>query len=193
MRTPHALYVESICSMQRQSAYRKLNDLFVLYCSRCEPGQLPQRSQFPVEDLVPWLGNLSIIDVQTNPVQFSMRLHGSLVAAFDGRDWTGRSIEELAPPGLQPVLLSAYQECLAQRQPIRDTVASSGGDFWVERLVLPFINNDGLVDQLLSCVMTNFAPNVDRSKTVFDSLAPAPKRFRHVPGAAAIPHDLGDS
>ena len=62
-----------------------------------------------------------------------------------------------------------------------------------ERLVLPFINSDSIVDQLLSCVMTNFAPNVDRSKTVFDSLAPEPKRFRHVPGAKTVPVNLGGS
>jgi len=56
---------------------------------------LPARSDFlPERDFRPWLGDLALAEVWRDPLRFRARLVGTRVAATDGRDVTGKFLDE---------------------------------------------------------------------------------------------------
>ena len=64
--------------------------LQALWDSRRGARRLPARDDFPVEDLRPWLGYVSLVDVTPPPRRFRWRLIGTGIAERLGRDAAGR-------------------------------------------------------------------------------------------------------
>jgi len=80
--------------------------------------RMPARDDFAVEDLRPWLGYVSLVDVTAEPRRFRWRLIGSGIARQLGRDATGRWFDELYDEEMLAGYVGAYSRAVERRQPV---------------------------------------------------------------------------
>lgn len=95
-----------------------INSLLRLWQDRRAGRRLPARGDFPVEDLRPWLGQVSLVDVVEAPRRFRWRLIGSRIAERLGRDATGRWFDELYEGETLEGYLRAYSRAVDRRAPV---------------------------------------------------------------------------
>ena len=87
---------------------------------------LPARSDFSHLDLRPWMGNLLIYDIEydtgTNePLRLRSRLIGTNIVDHDGRDNTGKYLDQIIPVNQYAEVLEPYLDAIAERQPTMRT------------------------------------------------------------------------
>lgn len=110
------------------------------------PGLIPARAHFDMADFRPWIGWVSIYDIEYgDPVRFRVRLAGTKVTLIEQADNTGRYLDEVFPPAQYPDVFSPYREALEKREPVylqRDVPTLFGFPKTLSKLVLP-VSNDG--------------------------------------------------
>lgn len=114
---------------------------------RPSAGLLPSRSAFDMLDFKPWLGWVSIYDIEYgDPIRFKIRLAGTQVTIIEQADNTGRYLDEVFPPADYPGVFAPYFEALESREPVylqRTVPTRSGVSKTLSKLVLP-VAQDGL-------------------------------------------------
>lgn len=116
---------------------------------------MPARDDFPVEDLRPWLGHVSLVDVQPSPRRFRWRLIGSGIAERLGRDATGRWFDELYAGDILDGYVRAYSRAVDRRQPVchHGDLEFVGKDFQHFRSIhLPLSDDGETVNMLMLCL-----------------------------------------
>ncbi len=100
--------------------------------------QPPGRTELGFRELLPWIGDLAILDVETRPARVS--LWGTNIVDRTGVDWTGKVLADPVLGALLDENGPAIDEAIARRRPVR----VSGDLAWcarpwrrVDRLVLP--------------------------------------------------------
>jgi len=78
--------------------------LLDLWRSKRPPGGVPQRAEFDVFTLRPWLDWLTVYEELDGGADFLVRLDGSNIVALTGDEWTGHRLSELDPRYATPVL-----------------------------------------------------------------------------------------
>ncbi len=89
-----------------------------LWLRKCDDDALPARSDFPTEDLRPWMGNLILMDVLEGGVDFRYRLVGTDIVAVVGRDLTGKLVSECNYDGGREHVLSSFKLPVDSRRPV---------------------------------------------------------------------------
>ena len=131
-----------------------LDDLISLWRSKIPAVQrLPARADFGFEELLPWMGWISIYDVERGSrTRLRMRLVGSHIVTTDRRDYTGRYLDEVFPKAAFPAVHAPYQEALETRQPVllrRVVPTSRGVPHRLAKLVLPLASDGVTIDKFL--------------------------------------------
>lgn len=137
-----------------------LSSLYTLWQDRRRQGRLPSRGDFAVEDLAPWLGNVSLVDVVGQPPRFRWRLIGSTIVAKLGRDSTGRWFDELYDGDVLDGYVAAYSVSIDRRDAAfyRGDLEFVGRDFLTFRSVHLPLSDDGItVNMLMLCL--SFEPS----------------------------------
>jgi hypothetical protein len=132
-----------------------LQRLYEDWRSRCRGRAFPARADFDVLDLKYVIGNLVLVDVTHDPLQFRFRLHGSRVGQRVGYDMTGKGIEGL-PPALQPLARKHFTKVIETRIPRCETRERQIADEGVvdsEVLVLPLSRDGDNIDMLMVAVV----------------------------------------
>jgi len=93
--------------------------LLDLWRSKRPPGGVPQRSEFNVFTLRPWLGWLTVYEELDGGADFLVRLDGSNIVALTGQEWTGCRMSEVNPHCAMPVL-EAIRRAVRERHPVVD-------------------------------------------------------------------------
>jgi hypothetical protein len=93
--------------------------LLDLWRSKRPPGGVPQRAEFDVFTLRPWLGWLTVYEEVDDGADFLIRLEGSNIVAVTGEEWTGHRMSELDPWYATPVL-EVLRRTVREREPIVD-------------------------------------------------------------------------
>jgi len=89
-----------------------------LWHSKCGDDSLPARSDFPAEELRPWMGNLILMDVVDDGRDFRYRLVGTDIVRIVGRDLTGRRVSECDYEGGRDHVLSSFNLPIEKRCPV---------------------------------------------------------------------------
>jgi len=97
---------------------QRITSLLRLWQDKRAGRRLPARSDFPVEDLRPWLGQVSLVDVSEAPRRFRWRLIGSRIAERLGRDVTGRWFDEIYEGTMLDGYARAYSRAVDRREPV---------------------------------------------------------------------------
>lgn len=111
---------------------------------------MPARGDFDVVDMKPWLGNMNLVDVERNPLDFRYRVFGTNVANMLRKELTGHTIDD-NPLSLVAQLRASYERVVETAAPFYqriDFVAVS--EFYrFHRLLLPLSDDDKAVTQVL--------------------------------------------
>ncbi len=127
-----------------------LRRLLGMWGAKCGDRMMPRRVDFDVLELKDWLGNLMLIDVLDGAAEFRYRLYGSVLAAYYGRDLTGK-LTAAIPPEARDLVRREYAQVCAARRPMmverkRNVKHSTR---LVAKLILPLAADGVTVDMLL--------------------------------------------
>jgi hypothetical protein len=109
---------------------------------------LPKRRDFDPTDLLPWLGNLHLVEICGDDARYLV--YGSNIAQIHRREWTGKWISELNETA-KDQLLAYYQDVRDARRPLFHIVPASIATkyhTW-SRLFVPFADAQGEVRHIL--------------------------------------------
>ena len=129
------------------------HSLVQLWDERRRSRAMPTRSDFPVEDLKPWLGRLALIEVVDDESDFLFRLYGSALAERFGMDLTGKRLSEISP-SIQLEVSSGYHQCVREARPIFSNLRYANREvFWEwQRLLLPLSSDGTSVTMIMMCL-----------------------------------------
>lgn len=132
----------------------------------------PLRAEISPERLGFILGQVTIIDVLREPLNFRYRLVGTKIEDAGRRGDKGKTIDQVEPEAYRQMVVSAFQEVVETGQPVFQQISYLHHQTVVsfERLVLPFSQSGGEVDVLLEA--SDWPPgvhqdlrNIDFSRT----------------------------
>ena len=112
---------------------------------------MPSRADIDPLDLPAHLGNLCLVDVETDPLRLRYRLIGTTVTETMGRDVTGRNFDEIYDGEILRDSLAAYAWIVEHRAPLRmfgHALYSSKSHYLYEILNLP-LSEDGEIVQMV--------------------------------------------
>ncbi len=128
--------------------------LFDYWQSKCNGDSLPRRRDICPSGFVPYLTNVSLIDVVTsaNTRQYSYRLAGSGLRNHFGREVTGKYIEEVFDPDSFRYWQRVLDVLVERQKPSCGSVQCDSGSiqktqFWMR---LPLVDENGSVNMILS-------------------------------------------
>lgn len=107
------------------------------------------------EGFQPWFGHLNVLRVEHVPRRYFVKLYGTQVAAYTGRDMTGRYLDAELPESAIEHILRPLARCVDTGRPVYDRFVSAlpkATGRHLHRLVLPFGREAGRVDVLLEGV-----------------------------------------
>jgi hypothetical protein len=112
---------------------------------------LPRRGDIlPERDLRPWLGDLAIASVETNPLRFKARLVGTHIVNADRRDVTGLYLDEAFRDRYAAQILTPFEAAVRKAQAVYNEIRfGTGLAFTAAQLILPFAERDAHVDHLI--------------------------------------------
>lgn len=118
----------------------------------CRNGDLPARADFPVESLTPWIGHIQIVERvgDGERVRHRVRLAGTRTVYYEGRDNTGKFLDNVIPVDQRDALLEPYRRCADSRAPVFSAFYSCSEaaiSSQLERLILPLAVDGKTVDQ----------------------------------------------
>ena len=120
-------------------------------------GRLPARTDFPPESLTPWMGHIQIVERVNNghEARHRVRLVGTRIVYYEGRDNTGLFLEDVIPPDQHEEILAPYRHCVEIRTPVYGTFyscAETAISSRLERLILPLAADGTTIDQFLVAI-----------------------------------------
>ncbi|MDF1721892.1 MAG: PAS domain-containing protein [Minwuia sp.] len=107
--------------------------------------RFPARADLDPADLVPYLGNISMIDVEYDPFRLRYRLVGTRITTMMRRDATGHYYDELYPPELMESIYDIYHWMIENGRPMRtfgEPVFADLSHYLHEAINLP-LSDDG--------------------------------------------------
>ena len=154
-----------------------LQRMFAYWQSRCGDHAMPARANIDPVEFAWGLGNVSLLDVERDPLQFRYRLAGSKLARIMEVDLTGRSIDEIKHADFRDLMRKHLQEIVETAKPsvYCISITNGGGPQTYVRLALPLRAADGSVGMILTMIdIIGAAPERDdilrgpRRRTSFD-------------------------
>ena len=138
-----------------QIRHPDLRRLFDYWESRRGGRRYPARRDLDPVEFSFALGNVTLIEVEYEPLRFRFRLMGSLQAQRVGRDLTGKLVDELPQSAYRDLLLKAYREAIETGQPNTTTYEQviEGKARQFEVLRLPLAEDGQTINMLLLCPM----------------------------------------
>jgi hypothetical protein len=116
---------------------------------------LPARNDIDPVELRYLLGYLVLLDVLDGPRQFRVRLQGTELERWTGRDLTGKTLDQLPSPQLAAVAGELLAQAVAARAPCHRIGVQIIDDLprRFEALVLPLAADGVAVNMLLAAVL----------------------------------------
>jgi hypothetical protein len=139
------------CSQEIE--HPKLAALETLWRGKCGSKSIPARSDFGLFEFVPWMGNLTILEVIEGGEDFYFRLHGTNIVNLYGYEMTGKYVSGLSEE-IRITIFREYSEAVQRREPTvirRSHVHPSREYTKVIKLLLPLSPVGETINQPFSC------------------------------------------
>lgn len=107
------------------------------------------------ETFQPWFGHLVVLRVEGQPQRYFVKLYGTQVVAYTGRDMTGKYLDSCLPASALARTLAPLERCVDTRSPVYMRFISAlpkATGRPLHRLILPFGSDPSVVDVLLEAV-----------------------------------------
>ena len=93
-----------------------LRDLHALWAAKKGAAAFPPRAAFKVEDFMPWIGRLHLIEVLPGG-DFRFVIYGASTNVAMRREYSGLKLSEIAEP-VARVWEAGYRDAVAKRRPL---------------------------------------------------------------------------
>jgi hypothetical protein len=140
--------------MDLQIENESLRRLHAYWDEKRRGRRFPARADIDPLELGFVLGNLTLIDVLTDPPRFRVRLQGSLAASRLGYDMTGKFVDEVPDPEFRRIMLETYRAVVERGEPMR-AVREQMYDSKTHRyeiVWLPLSDDGATINMLVACV-----------------------------------------
>ena len=143
-----------------------LQRMFAYWQSKCGGHAMPARADIDPVEFAWGLGNVSLLDVERDPLQFRYRLAGSKLTRIMEVDLTGRSIDDIKHVDFRDLMRKHLQEIVETAKPsvYCISITNGGGPQTYVRLALPLRGADGGVAMILTMIEL-IGPAPDRDDT----------------------------
>jgi hypothetical protein len=131
-----------------------LRRFYQYYLKKRGDRPFPARADLDPVDFAYALGDITLIDVEYDPVRFKFRLDGSRHVERFGFDLTGRSLDEFPYPEMRQAIFDSYKDVIDHREPRRyfRDLESQGRWFRYETLLLPLSSDGKVIDMIVSAI-----------------------------------------
>jgi hypothetical protein len=149
-----------------------LQRMLTYWQSKCGGHPMPSRADIDPIEFAWGLGNVSLLDVERDPLQFRYRLAGSKLTRIMEVDLTGCSIDDIKQADSRDLMRKHLQEIVQTAKPsvYCISITNGGGPQTYLRLALPLRAADGSVGMILTMIEM-IGPAPDR-----DDMAGGPRR-----------------
>ncbi len=134
-----------------------LRSLYLYWCALAQAaGGLPQVQAFDPLHLPKVLQHIWIVEIDSAPHRFRVRLAGEGINAIYGRNIGGQYFRDVYDPSDIDTIIARYGRCLSQPAIFRATgsiYAAAGRLAGGERLALPMLGRGGVTDTLLGATV----------------------------------------
>jgi len=125
--------------------------------SKRRDGKLPSKTDFPPEEIKPWLGHILLVDVVHPPPRFRIRLMGVSLVEYAGRDYTGKWFDEIFVGERLQQNIRPYLKCFETKLPCYDNSAFTkpySKRVVLYRLHLPLADDGEDINVIFGCGYT---------------------------------------
>lgn len=130
--------------------HEELAALHRFWLGLSKDGRLPARHDFVAEDLADWIGHVSLLEVERDPLRFRFLLHGGHFTLLTGNNLTGRYLEDALSPHYREAVLASYRDVVETGQPVyRHYTDPSLPWRELDRLILPLADDGVTVDRIM--------------------------------------------
>lgn len=131
----------------------RLKKALEVWQSKCPaPDQLPPADEFDILDYRAAMGNINLLAVHHDPLDFVFRVHSAKAAEYIGRDMTGRTVDDYPEPQYGAFLRAVYTETTSTRKPqvmIEDMFMTDNRLMRWEAIAMPMEDSAGQVSTLI--------------------------------------------
>lgn len=102
-------------------------------------------------DLKPALGSLMLLEPAPDGGDFRYRVYGSRIVGYSKVEMTGKCVWDVPSPHVAAFFVATYRAVSLRREPLHAghrTLLDRSHAYW-ERLILPFVDDEGTVTRLL--------------------------------------------
>jgi hypothetical protein len=145
----------------------KLRALYRFWSETRDGRVSPAWSRFFPEDFKPWMGHIMLIEPQGSPPCFRVRLHGTKLCEYDGKDLTGWVLDDAVPERGHPDVIGPYVKAVVSGEPQYDVTSSpfrAGTVRRLCRLVLPCSEDGCRIDRLIVALYLEMAEQAAASR-----------------------------
>lgn len=141
-----------VLPLDENPRFRRLADYLAV---KAPPGKLPGRQHIdPIElsDILPYLMLVDVVPQDVTTRRYRIRLVGTEVVAIQGRDATGKLVEEVLDKAEVGEIIRGYDEIIRTHQPeYRKGVVATAGREHVpyRRIAFPLARDGEHVDMLI--------------------------------------------
>jgi hypothetical protein len=131
-----------------------LRRFFQYYQEKRGDRTFPARADLDPVDFPYALGDVTLVNVHHDPLNFSFRLDGSRHVERFGFDLTGRSLDDFPYPEMRQAIFASYKDVVDHRDTRRyfRDLESAGRWFRYETLLLPLSNDGTVIDMIVSVI-----------------------------------------
>ena len=128
-----------------------LSFLSSYWLERCRNGALPPSREIDALELGPALGYVMLLEPVDGGSDFLYRVYGSRIVDYSRIEMTGRRVWDIPSPMVAAYFVATYRAVCRRREPLFSFHRARLEQFYAhwERLILPFVDEDGVVDRLL--------------------------------------------
>lgn len=143
----------------------RLQKLYAYWCEKRGRRAMPSRRDIDPLDVRELMGNLTLIDVRPEPVEFRFRLAGSRIVDLFGKELTGRAVDEARFLGKRPPFERQCGAVLESKEPsfIIILMGVEHRRMVYRQLLLPLSSDGENIDVMLGGAV--FTPAAMPSKT----------------------------
>ena len=131
----------------------RLARLYDYWTGKCKGRVLPSRADIDPLEMKEWLGNLLLAEFFGGVENYRVRIDGSNLIGFGGKDRTGKGSEVLTSPEERNLIIAQYKPVLDTGQPayFETRFLNSEGRYLREqKLLLPLSDDGATVNMVLA-------------------------------------------
>lgn len=143
-------------------SFADFHPIWTLWRERHDGNSLPGRSAFLIEEFLPWVRNIGMMQPVGDPMRLKIRLTSATMMDLNRRNVTDCFIDEISPAETIDQIMAPYMAAAAERRAVTQSLVLDIGFHrsWLEVMVMPLAENGTDVDYFaIALFLSNRKPS----------------------------------